>query len=378
MSHLDPVLAGTRILLTAQRRADDLAAALVRRGAEVTVASTLGVESHIDEATLIAQTRELIADPPDVVAVTTGIGLRGWLETADAAGLGPDLIGVLRDCRVVARGPKAVGALLSVGVTPDWVAESETSREILEALTDDGVAGDRIAVQLHGAGDYGLSDGLRAAGADVTQLVVYRWGAPPDPEAVTRSVLDAREGRLDAVAFTSLPGAAAWVAAVDAQGARDEIARRSGRDLLLACVGTMTAEPLEHAGFDTAICERARLGSLVRLIVTRLGTDGPVLHTAVGELRIRACEATLDHRVLPLSAGGLAVLRLLAADPGVVFSREQLLRVLPGDSNDPHAAEVAVARLREALGDDACLVKTVFRRGYRLLAADDEPRGTRP
>ena len=89
--------------------------------------------------------------------------------------------------------------------------------------------------------------------------------------------------------------------------------------------------------------------------------------TDAGELRVRAGSATLDHRRLELSAGSLAVLRELAREPGAVVTREQLLAVLPGESNDPHAAEVAVARLRTGLGHPN-VVKTVYRRGYQLVA----------
>mgnify|MGYP002151805962 FL=1 len=60
------------------------------------------------------------------------------------------------------------------------------------------------------------------------------------------------------------------------------------------------------------------------------------------------------------------MLRELASSPGNVVSRERLLAVLPGGSQDPHAAEVAVARLRTALGHSD-VVKTVYRRGYRLV-----------
>jgi uroporphyrinogen-III synthase len=54
-----------------------------------------------------------------------------------------------------------------------------------------------------------------------------------------------------------------------------------------------------------------------------------------------------------------------------VVTREELLEVLPGDSNDPHTAEVAVARLRESLRcatGDSALVRTVIKRGYMLVA----------
>ena len=364
---LGPILEGARVLVTAQRRADDLAAALIRRGAQVDIASTLGVEPHIDEAGLLERTRHLLYAPPDVVVITTAIGLRGWLETAEAAGLGAALVELLGACRVIARGPKALGALQAIGVTPDWVAESETSREIFDLLTAEGVDGQRIAVQLHGAGDDGLASGLALAGAGVVQLTVYRWGVPPDAAAVVRSVEDARCGAYDAVTFTSAPGAAAWIAAIERRGALDDIRRRTEKGLLLAAVGPMTAEPLTAAGLPIEYPDRGRMGALVRLVITRLGVESPTVVTDAGELRVRAGSATLDHRRLELSAGSLAVLRELAREPGAVVTREQLLAVLPGESNDPHAAEVAVARLRTGLGHPN-VVKTVYRRGYQLVA----------
>ena len=46
-----------------------------------------------------------------------------------------------------------------------------------------------------------------------------------------------------------------------------------------------------------------------------------------------------------------------------------MLAALPGDSSDPHAAEVAVARLRDATGSRE-LIRTVVKRGYRLEVCD--------
>jgi uroporphyrinogen-III synthase len=366
---LGPVLAGTQILVTAQRRASDLSLALGRRGAEVTVAASLGVESHIDEDTLLAQTRQMIATGTDIVVVTTGIGFRGWLDTAEAAGIGHDLVEALSSVRLVARGPKARGALQAAGLTPDWVAESETSAEIADFLVAEGVDGLSIAVQHHGAGDDGLEKRLAAAGGRPFGLVVYRWGPPPDQAAVERSVRDAAAGAYDSVVFTSAPGASAWLTAVRAGGVEDELKRlEKDERLVLAAVGHVTADPLRSAGFEPLLPERARLGALVRLLVMRLGDTSVSVPTAAGALRVRATAATLDHAVLPVSPSGLAILRLLAGEPGVVRSREELLAVLPGDSDDPHSAEVAVARLREAIGRP--LVQTVVKRGYRL-AVDD-------
>lgn len=367
MNPLGPVLAGTKILVTAQRRAEDLSNALERRGASVRIAAALGVESHIDEDALLEHTRRLIAEPVDIVVVTTGIGFRGWLDTAETNGLGDELVASLGRTRLIARGPKARGALQAAGLIPDWVAESETSAEIADFLCTEGVSGLSVAVQHHGAGDDGLESRLFEHGAHPFGLVVYRWGPPPDKKAVDDSVRAAAVGTFDCVVFTSAPAAAAWLDSVDEADARESLLRLAkDGTLLVAAVGPVTAEPLRVAGFEPLVPDRGRLGSLVRAIIMELGDDDGGVATPAGRLRMRASAATLDHAVLPLSPGGLCILKLLAESPGVVRSREDLLRVLPGESRDPHTAEVAVARLREVIGSPA-IVNTVVKRGYQLL-----------
>jgi uroporphyrinogen-III synthase len=360
-------MAGCVVLVTAERRSAELSAALERRGAVVRHAPSLSMVPHTDDAELMRATLALLESPPDVVVVTTGIGFRGWVEAADAHGVADRLLDVLRDARLVARGPKARGALQAAGLRADWVAESETSAEIAEALLDDGVAGLRIAVQHHGAGADGLDEAFRAAGADVHSLVVYRWGPPRDPAAVAASARATAEGEVDAVVFTSAPGASAWLEAADREGVADAVLQRLTGCTLAAAVGPVTARPLRERGVEPLVPDRGRLGSLVRALVGHFG-GLTVLDTVGGPLQVHRGAAVLDGRVLPLPPSGLEVLRLLAARPGGVVTRSEVLQVLPGDSSDPHTAEVAVARLREVVGRD--LVGTVVKRGYRLELAE--------
>ncbi len=370
MIELAPVLTGCRILLTAQRRREELASALERRGAAVDRVPTLSVVRHVDEAELLRRSAELVARPPDILVVTTATGFRQWMETVEAAGLGDQVRAVLSSTYLVARGPKAQGALQDVGLVADRAAESETSAEIREFLVADGVAGRRIAVQHHGALDPSLDEAFRAAGADVVPLAVYRWGPPPDPEAVARSARRLGAGEYDAVAFTSAPAALAWLDGLRAEGVLEQVRTRvDAGGLVLAAVGAVTAAPLGFAGLLARQPVRPRMGALARLLIEELGHGKQVLRTQEGGLRVRAEVATLDHRPLAVPPTSLAVLRRLAVSPGHVVSREALLEVLPGGSHDPHRVEVAVARLRESLrasGVDARLVRTVVKRGYLL------------
>ncbi|WP_265520971.1 uroporphyrinogen-III synthase [Oerskovia flava] len=362
-------MAGCTVLITADRRSSELAAALSRRGAEIRHAPALSMVPHVDDEHLVEGTRALIADPPDVVVVTTGIGFRGWIEAADAHGIADPLLRILGDARLVARGPKARGAIQAAGLQADWVAESETSGEIADVLLGEGVDGLRVAVQHHGAGADGLDVVFAEAGAEVVSLIVYRWGPPPDPDALRDSVHAAATGEIDAVVFTSAPGAEAWLAAAEAEGVGDEVVGRFvAGAMVAAAVGPVTAKPLEHRGVVPLQPERGRLGALVRELVGYYEhAETLAITTVVGTLQIRSRVAVLDGQVLPLSPSGLEVLRLLASAGGDVVPRDRVLDVLPGESRDPHAAEVAIARLREAAGRE--LVKTVVKRGYRLELA---------
>lgn len=260
-------LAGRVLVITADRRADELAAALERRGATIRHAPALRIVPHADDEALLARTRQVIDDPPDLVVITTGAGLRGWIEAAEAVGLAEALVEVLGRARLVARGPKARGALQAAGLRADWVADSEVAAEIIEVLTGEGVQGLSILVQHHGAGDDGLHEALQGAGARVRDVVVYRWGPSPDPETVAASARWAATAEVDAVLFTSAPGAAAWLAEVRRQGLVAEVAARTVEGaVLMGCVGPVTEVPLIEAGLVTLRPERSRMGALVRAV----------------------------------------------------------------------------------------------------------------
>ncbi|WP_087486268.1 uroporphyrinogen-III synthase [Brachybacterium massiliense] len=278
-ARLSAALEGRRLVLALDRRAEELAAALTRHGAEILHAPAMSMIPHVDDPLLLARTAELIARPPQLLIATTGVGMRGWFEAADAVGSGDALRAALADTRVIARGPKARGAAQQVGLTVDWVAEEGTSAEVIAHLTHltrendrktgHDLRGVRAAVQHHGSGADGIDEALQAAGAEVTTLTVYRWGPPRDLGAVHRSVLEAAAGGVDAVLFTAAPGTENWLAAAERAGALPGIAARvrEGR-LLMAAVGPLTAAPLEARGLPALRPARSRMGALARAVIT--------------------------------------------------------------------------------------------------------------
>ncbi|MCZ9343805.1 uroporphyrinogen-III synthase, partial [Streptomyces sp. TRM76130] len=142
--------------------------------------------------------------------------------------------------------------------------------EVLDRLLEEGVDGRRIAVQLHGEPLPGFVESLRAGGAEVVGVPVYRWMPPEDITPVDR-LLDAAVSRgVDAVTFTSAPAAASLLSRADERGLLPELLTAFGHDVLPACVGPVTALPLQSRGVDTVQPERFRLGPLVQLLCREL------------------------------------------------------------------------------------------------------------
>jgi uroporphyrinogen-III synthase len=358
-------LAGFTVGVTAARRADELGALLQRRGASVLHAPALRIVPLADDSELLSATKDLLDRVPDVVVATTAIGFRGWVEAADGWGLGEALLERLRGVELLARGPKVKGAIRAAGLTEEWSPSSESMAEVLDRLLDEGVDGRRIAVQLHGEPLPGFVESLRAGGAEVIGVPVYRWLPPEDLTPVDR-LLDAAVSRgIDALTFTSAPAAQSLLNRAEERGLLPELLAALHHDVLPACVGPVTALPLQAHGVDTVSPERFRLGPLVQLLCQELPARARALPIAGHRVEIRGHAVLVDGALRPVPPAGMSLLRALARRPGWVVARAELLRALPGAGRDEHAVETAMARLRTALGAPK-LIQTVVKRGYRL------------
>ncbi|KMS83342.1 uroporphyrinogen-III synthase [Prauserella rugosa] len=365
-------LAGYAVGITAARRADELGALLVRKGATVRCGPAIRIVPLADDSELYAATRRLLDEPVDVVVATTGIGFRGWVEAAEGWGIGDELIDRLGGANLLTRGPKAKGAVRAAGLSEVYSPASESNAELLQYLLDSGVDGLRIAVQLHGEPLPYFVDSLRAAGADVVEIPVYRWVGPADPGPLDRLIDAVLDGAIDAMPFTSAPAAASMLAMASRTGRHAGLVDALSTRVLVACVGPITAGPLAAVGIPTVQPRRARIGALAREVADTLVARSPRLAAAGRQIELRGQAALVDGELREVAPAPMAVLRALAHRPGHVVSRKELTAALPGGGEE-HAVETAIGRLRTSLGEGK-LVQTVVKRGYRLaVAVGDEP-----
>lgn len=358
-------LAGFTVAITAARRAQEFGAALERQGATVHYAPAVRIVPMADDTRLRETTQQVLAHGVDIVVATTGIGFRGWMDTAEIWGLAEQLLATLGRAELIARGPKVTGAVRAAGLTQTWAPESESTTEVLEHLLSCQPRGKRIAIQLHGEPLGWFLDALRAAGAEVIDVPVYRSELPDDTAPLKRLVHSIANRSVDCVAFTSAAAVANFLR-IRHPGNEDEILRAMTNDVIAACVGPVTAAPLTACGIPVIQPGRFRLGALVKEIAEQL----PQRKTRTVKLNGRTMEirgqaVLLDNSLIPIGGTGIAFLRKLAEHPGRVVPRTELLQSLPGSGTDGHAVETAIGRLRAQL-DDPKLIQTVVKRGYRL------------
>jgi uroporphyrinogen-III synthase len=358
-------LEGFRVAVTSDRRSEELIAAFERRGADVVHAPTIRMTGVQDDETLVDETLGIISARPDVLLATTSYGMRRWFDAADAAGIGDDLVTVLADARIVVRGPKARGAIRAAGLDDQGMSERETTTSLVDLVLRSDVAGQTIAVQLHGLTDPAQLDRLRDAGATVLTVSPYRWTVHEDVSRVRRLISALCGGSVDAITFTSAPAVDALFSIADGAGRLDELQNALRDQVVVAAVGPVTAAPLVEAGVLPIVPDRFRMGALIRLLCQHLEQNAAHrLSTDYGDVELRGHQVRLAEQRSTLSPVALALFRALVTAQGATVSRDELALAAP-EQLDDHGVDVAVSRLRRALPEPG-LVQTVIKRGYRL------------
>lgn len=365
-------LSGFRIGVTAARKVDEQVALLERRGASAEWAPALSMDpNHVEDDELRAATVEVLSRPVDMFLATTGIGMKAWFAAAERWGMLPDLLAALESSEILARGPKSVGALRRQGLRELWAPESECFEDVLGHLRGRNLDGLRIVVQEHGQSLSMVAHALRRQGAEVTTVTVYRVASADNPEPMFKMIDLIADREVDAVTFTSAPAVAALMEAAGSTGRREDVVSAFQADVVASCVGPVTAAAFEMWGVPTIYPDRSRLAAMVKQLETELPSrrSGLAIELVGGhQLLLHGDDVLLDGVDVKLTPAPAAVLQALVANPGNVVSRQALLAMLPsGTAGSEHAVEMAVARLRAALGTRA--VQTVVKRGYRLAVA---------
>lgn len=221
----------------------------------VDLLDTLGAEAVPDPMLAVEPTGAVPGDAPHAVFTSkTGAELvaeHGWTPAGE----------------VHAIGPKTADALRAAGYEVRVVPEEFTSSGLVRALRE-RVAGERVEVARSDHGSPVLLDGLRDAGADVTETVLYRLTRPPEAgESADRAAAD----EVDGACFTSSLTVEHFLAAAGERGVREAaVAGLNGG--VVGAIGAPTAETAREHGLSVDVVpDEATFEALARAVVERCG-----------------------------------------------------------------------------------------------------------
>lgn len=236
-------LFGKRVLMTrAKEQAGELAGLLAASGAE-----------PIEGASI------QIVDPKDWTLVDRAIDAIGqyeWIIFTSVNGVGQFMKrfrGRGRDARSLAGrricciGPRTAEELARYGVNADVVPEEYQAEGVLATLMKSDLSRARILIPRAEVARELLPEELRARGAVVDVIPVYRTEIPRDSIEGWKQLLV--EGKIDIVTFTSSSTVRNFIELVGGE----ETARLLVQSVAVACIGPITAQTAREAGLAVVI-----------------------------------------------------------------------------------------------------------------------------
>lgn len=269
----DHPLQGRRIALPESRELDLFAALLERRGATVLRCPLIDIRDTPDPGPVVDWLRMFCAGGCEDLLLFTGEGLRRLLSQLEqhAPELHERFMARLAAVRIVARGPKPGRVLREWGLKPALVADPATTPGMISLLQGLDLRGRRVGVQLYGEEPNALlMDFLATAGAQALPVAPYVYADAAADAEVLALIEAMRQGRVDAIAFTSLQQVERLFRV--AQGQHDRLEQALAHTVV-AAIGPVVAQALRAHGVEPAVVPEDNyfLKPLTQALIGRLG-----------------------------------------------------------------------------------------------------------
>ena len=220
------------------------------------------IEHHSGHARVVPALREIpIQDNPaalrfgaklidgsvDILILMTGIGTTTLFDILRSRHPMASIIAGLTHTALVARGPKPVGALKALGLTPTLtVPEPNTWIEVVSTLDEyRPVKGLRVAVQEYGTSNPELLEALRQRGADVFPVPIYRWALPEDRGPLKQILGEIIAGTVQVMLITNAAQIDHVMQLLEQDGTTAQF-KEACQKMVVASIGPTASERLRH------------------------------------------------------------------------------------------------------------------------------------
>jgi uroporphyrinogen-III synthase len=258
---------GKTVALLESRMRDHIASLVRKYGGTPFSAPALAEIPDVDPAHIKELIRDWNSAPPDIFVFQTGVGTRALFAATDSLGLTGDLLRLLDSAQVVVRGPKSTTVLHLRKVRIDRAASNPfTTHEVLAEMHESPLRGKRVVVQRYGETNRDLQARLESEGAEVIEIVTYRWGLPEDTTPLLRLIDALGRDEIDLVAFTSASQASNLFTVARCDGKEASLKQSLGRTLV-ASIGPVCSAALRKLAVRVDIeAQPPKLGPLIDAI----------------------------------------------------------------------------------------------------------------
>jgi len=263
-------LFGKRVLVTRTRgQAGSLAALLAECGAEVIECPAIRLVDPPSFAPIDAAIARL--ETYDWVVLTSVNGVDRLMARLEHGGRDAR---ALHRARIAAIGPETARALARHHIRADLVPDDFRAEGLLDALGDESVAGKRVLLPRAAGARAILPERLRAAGAEVDEVVTYRAETPDESVALLRRSL--AEAPIDVLTFTSSSTVTGFVSLLERAFSGAGRTRIEGATI--ACIGPITAATAAEQGMRVDVMPgRYTIPALVEALVEHQAASSPAV-----------------------------------------------------------------------------------------------------
>lgn len=254
-------LFGKRVLVTRSRtQSADLVELLERAGAEAVEVPTIEIQPVEDFCKVDSMLAQLASY--EWVVFTSTNTVEQLFSRLDAMGHDGRQF---HASRVAAIGTATASALRERGIVADLVSRESVSQSLIDDLTEQRVAGQRILLPGAEIRPERLRRGFEGLGAVVKEITLYRTVLPSD---AGERLADALKGGVDVVTFTSSSTVTNLLTVLEG-----DAARLGGASV--ACIGRVTAETARNAGLNVdVVAGESTAAGLVNAIVAHYMAEG--------------------------------------------------------------------------------------------------------
>ena len=257
---------GLTVAAFESRMAAEMTRLIERHGGKPLVAPALQEIPLEDNSAALQFGELLLTEGLDVLVLLTGAGTTTLFEILHSRHAKDTIKNALKETVLIARGPKPVAALKTLGFQPTLtVPEPNTWVDVVSTLDAyRPVTGLRVAVQEYGLPNRDLLEALKQRGAHVVQVPVYRWALPEDTAPLKQVIKQILTGQVQVMLVTNAAQIDHVMLVVEQDGKTAEF-KTICRQLIIASIGPTAGERIRNHGLTVDFePSHGKMGILVK------------------------------------------------------------------------------------------------------------------